>query len=138
MVVTLKGSTFRVHPDPGVMPLMTFAHHAARGTDSFDMAGLAAIYDLLKSCIVDADWARFAQKAVDSRADADELLDVVKQVMGGATERPTVRPSDSSVGPQAESVPSAEGSSSAVVRRLETEGRPSIALMVRQAQASTG
>lgn len=119
------------------MPLMRFAHLAQKGIDSNDMDGLVAIYDLLRAVIADEDWRRFEEHASVTRADGDDLLAVVKQAMALISERPTVRPSDSSDGPPATNVSSAGDSSSRVIHRLEQEGRPSLALMVQQREQAS-
>jgi hypothetical protein len=129
-----EGQSFALATKVGLMPLMRFAHLAQKGIDAADMDGLVAIYDLLRNVIADEDWGRFEEHASVTRADGDDLLEVVKQAMAAISERPTDRPSDSSDGPQATSDSSADVSSSPVIHRLEQEGRPSIALMVQQAQ----
>lgn len=117
----------------GLMPLMRFAKVAKARVDSADLAGLAAMYDLLEQCIAESDWDRFEAHADKSRADGDDLMAVVGRVFEVLTERPTSRPSDSSDGPATTSAKSEGGSSGeALVASLEAEGRPSWALMARQ------
>ena len=136
--LTFAGESFAVADKIGWMPLMRFARLAKDGVDTDEMEGLAAIYDLLRDCILEQDWARFEAHATKVRA-GEELLQVVSQAVALITARPTSQPSDSSGGPPTTSGSSADGSGSPVtslVERLEREGRPSIAYMVQQAQAS--
>jgi hypothetical protein len=117
---------------------MRFARLAKDGVDSDEMEGFAAIYDLLRECIHEDDWDRFEAHASKVHA-GEELMQVVSEAMTLITARPTNQPSDSSDGPQTTSGSSADGFGSPVtslVERLESQGRPSIAYMVEQAQAS--
>lgn len=133
-VITFAGKPFRVAEKVGLMPLLKFAHLAKLGVDGDDMEGLVAIYDLLVNVIDPVDWDAFEQHSIEVRASGDDLMEVVTQAIQAITARPTVRPSDSSDGPARTKDSSPDDSSSRVIRRLEKEGRPSIALMVRQAQ----
>lgn len=133
-VLTFAGKPFKVADKLGLMPLLRFAHLAKQGVDSDDMEGLVAIYDLLVNVIAPEDWEAFEQHAVDVRAEGEALMAVVTQAIGLIAQRPTERPSDSSDGSPTTRGSSTDDSSSRVIRRLEKEGRPSIALMVRQAQ----
>lgn len=132
--LTFEGQSFTLASKVGLMPLMKFAHIARQGVDANDMEGLVAIYDMLRNVIADEDWERFESHATTVRADGDDLMGLVQQAIQAISERPTERPSDSSDGPQTTSDSSAGDSSSRVIRRLEEQGRPSLALMVQQAQ----
>lgn len=132
--VEFAGERFTIADRIGLMPLMRFAKVAQRGVDSNELEGLTAMYDLLEQCIADQDWQRFQAHADKVRADGDQLMAVVKDVMEALSRRPTSRPSDSSDGPSTASTSSAVDSSSQVIARLEREGRPSLALMVQRAQ----
>jgi hypothetical protein len=133
--VSFKGAEFAISDKIGLMPLMKFARAAQSGLDSADMQGLAAMLDLLEQCIADDEWPRFDAHATKTRADDEELLQVVKDVTAILTERPTSRPSDSSAGPQ-QTAPTSEEDSSAleVVRRLKSQGRPDLAMAVLRQQ----
>jgi hypothetical protein len=136
--LVFAGETFTVADRMGWMPLMRFAQLSKAGVDTDDMDGLAAVYDLLRECIADDDWPRFEAHATKVRA-GEELLEVVKDAITLISARPTRQPSDSSAGQLSTSGPSADGSGSPVtslIERLEAQGRPSIAYMVAQAQAS--
>lgn len=131
--------TFRIADRIGLMPLMQFAHLATEGIDFYDVQCLATVYDVLRQCIHEDDWARFEAHSTKVRADDQDMMRVVAEAIAVATARPTSQPSDSSDGQPTMSGPSADGSGSQVtslVERLESQGRPSIAYMVEQAQAS--
>lgn len=127
--VEFGGETFAVAERIGHMALMRFAKAAQSGADTADMSGLSAMYDLLEQCIEPQDWARFEKVADRTRADGEELMQVVVAVMTGLTDRPTSQPSDSSAGLR-RTDPSSTGDSS--LRALD--GRPDLQLMVAQAQ----
>lgn len=127
------GETFQVADKVALMPLMRFAQVAQAGVDSNEMAGLAALGDLLDKCIAPSDLAKFNRVATANDADGDDLMEVVKEVFQIITERPTSRPSDSSDGSSTTSESSAVVYSSPVTR-LEKQGRPDLALLTRRAQ----
>jgi hypothetical protein len=143
-VVRLKGEEFRAAWPVPAMALAEFAHVAQDGANSDDMTGLAAMYDLFESVIEPEDWDRFKRHAKKSRATDKDLMLLVRKVITGQTDRPTVRPSVSSDGPEV-TAPSSESEQDSseepadlhlrVVRRLEAEGRPDKALLVFQAGA---
>jgi hypothetical protein len=133
--VEFHGETYRIADKIGLMPLMRFAKTAQEGVDSNDMDGLVAMYDLMEQCLIDEDWAKFTTAATKHRADGEELMAVVKQAIETMAERPTQRSSDSSDGPPSISGNSTADSSSLVVRRLEKQGRPDLALLVRRTEA---
>jgi hypothetical protein len=132
--VEFAGEHFEVAEKIGLMPLMRFAKVAKAGVDSDSQAGLVAMYDLLEQCIAPQDWPRFEAHADKVRADGEQLMKVVSDVLEVVTQRPTQRPSASSDGPQTVSESSAANSSDAVIRRLEEKGRPDLALVVLETQ----
>jgi hypothetical protein len=134
--IQFGGETFAVAERIGTMPLMQFAKIAKGGTDSDTMAGFTALYDLLEQCIDPADWQRFQDVATRTRADSKDLMTVIGRAVGAMTDRPTLRPSDSSDGPASTPPNSAGDLSSRVVQRLEEQGRPDQAFMVRMADRS--
>jgi hypothetical protein len=98
--VDFLGKSFRMADRIGLMPLMKFAHAASAGLDSDDMAGLVAMYEMIRDCVHPEDWPRFEQHAVEERADSEQLMALVGRVIETLSARPTRRPTDSSVGPQ--------------------------------------
>ena len=120
--VTLAGKEFRVAEAVGLMPLLKFSHAANLRTD--DDRAYAAMYEILRDVILEAedpcgscpgckqaglgatardcrmadegDWDRFQDWAVECKADADELLEVVAQAIKIISARPTApRPGSS-------------------------------------------
>ena len=89
------GTKYRVAPKVGLMPMLKFAHAANKGTESGDMEGMAAMYDMLRACIWKEDWDAFEQAATDNNADDTDLLDVVTRVTEIVAARPTRAPSAS-------------------------------------------
>lgn len=124
--VEFFGKRFRIAEKIGLMPLMKFAH-AASNQDAMaagDMDALASIYEMLRDCIYGGnglepgeegydpgDWKKFERYAVEVKADHDELLPVVSQVIEMLTARPTREPSGSSAGQPATSRSSTANSS---------------------------
>lgn len=144
-VVQFKGEEFRATFPVPPMALMEFAHVAQDGTESGELEGLAAMYDLLESVIDPEDWLRFRKHAKKSRATDADLMLLTRRIIRGEVDRPTERPSDSSDGPS-RTEPNSEGDSSSlepalrVVKREEASGRPDRALMVlmaHEARAAT-
>jgi hypothetical protein len=69
----------------------------------------------------ETEWDRFTEHATDMKADGEELMDVIKKVMGVVAARPRKRRSDSSArSPQTS--PSSKVSSSSPVTNVPLEG----------------
>lgn len=118
--VEFLGERFRISSSVGLMPMLKFAQYTDMTTS--DPKALAAMYALLRDCIErgnpgcgkcpsckadderackdydPGDWDRFERHAIDTKADADELLDVVTRAMELIAGRPTEPPSPSSPG----------------------------------------
>lgn len=120
--VTLAGRDFRVAAKVGLMPLLKFSHAANLSTS--DERAYSAMYQILRDVIKGADrpcgdcagcksadrtpthrdclladhgdWDAFEDWAVECKADADELLDVVGDAIKVISARPTGSPSGSS------------------------------------------
>lgn len=85
--VELKDEKFRLREKIGVMAMFKWSASADMDTDN--PKALAAIYAMLKSVILRDDWYNFESHAIDTDADAEELLDVIAkglEIIGG---RPT-------------------------------------------------
>ncbi len=109
--VELLGKQFRIAEKIGLMPLLKFASASDMSTE--DPRALSAIYSLLKDCVYEGtpgcgeceqctagqetacktydkgDWGAFEQHAIDTKADAEELLAVITQVLEVVSGRPT-------------------------------------------------
>jgi hypothetical protein len=156
--VELRGRRFAVRPQGvSLLGLMKFAVIAKTGIRDDDAEGLAAVYELLRTCIAEDEWPAFEQHANKVGADGTDLQQVIAQAVnasqalraGGA--RPTQPSSGSPAGPPTTAPSSAAGSSSPapsdpirmgderVQRRLEAQGRRDLGLVVLKArEASTG
>lgn len=121
-VVTLAGRDFRVAEKVGLMPLLKFSHAANLRAD--DARAYVAMYEILRDVIMEAedpcgecdgcktagtgatardcnfadegDWDKFQEHAVECKAEADELFEVVEQAIKLISARPTESPSSSS------------------------------------------
>jgi hypothetical protein len=136
--VDFMGEQFAIADKVGLMPLLKFARAARSGLDSADVEGMAAMLDMLEQCIADDEWTRFETHATKTRADDDDLMQVIKDVTSQLSARPTSRPSVSSDGPPSIVTTSEENSSSLeVVRRLNSgpHPRPDLAMAVLRQSA---
>jgi hypothetical protein len=96
--VSLKGAEFAMADRIGLAPLILLAVAGSRGVDSSDAQGLVALHDVLNDCLAEAEHDRFWRHAVDTKADGDDLMTVVKDVIEALSARPTGSPSGSSAG----------------------------------------
>lgn len=96
--VEFMGQWFRMADSIGLMPLLAFANSAKKGAQSEDMDGLAAMYALIRDCIHDEDWPRFERVAMDTKAEGDDIFEVVGRVMEKLSARPRERRGNSSAG----------------------------------------
>jgi hypothetical protein len=94
-VVECMGKEFRVAAAVGLMPLLRFAYFAKQGVDSRDIEGMAAVYEMLKDCIHEEDWAAFEQHTIDNKGFIDDLLPVVQQAIQVISANPTGEQSNS-------------------------------------------
>ena len=128
------GERFDLSTEVSEWALMEFAEVAADGVDGNMMAGLAAMMRLVKECVDPHDLSRFVATARRNRAKSEHLLPVLEATFNVTTQRPTMRPSDSSDGPSA-TVPSSVVNS--VDRGLERlNGRPDLQLAVLHARSA--
>lgn len=120
-----EGEEFRVvDAVPSLLPLMQFsAAMAAVDDGSIDMAGLAAMYNMLRYCIHADDWARFEKLAMKTGAGAEDLLPITETVWEAVTSRPTEGPSGSPDGPSRTGMSSKAGSRKRKGRGSGKKGR---------------
>lgn len=85
--VELSGKKFRVREKIGALAMLKWA--AASELDTDDPRALGAIYAMIRSVIMKADWADFESTALDDDSDAEELLDVVSKALEIVSGRPT-------------------------------------------------
>ncbi len=119
------GETFAVRQKVSTMPLLKFADVAEQGAQAEEMAGLAAMYQLITSCVVPGDVARFERTATDNGSDSAELMEVCGALYRAVTGRPTRELSDSAGGLSTTSESSREPSSSEESSTLERGWRDS-------------
>ena len=94
--VELNGKQFRLAQKVGLMPLLKFSAFA--GTTTQDPRALGAMYSMLRDVIDPDEWQAFEDHATDSKADADELLDVISKALELIAGRPTEPSEPSSAG----------------------------------------
>lgn len=118
--VEFMGRRFRIADRIGLMPLLKFATYADVATD--DPKALAAMYQMLRDCIYPGvpgcgecedceagndractdyergDWQAFEDHAIETKAEADDLVAVISKVIELIAGRPTKQPSPSSPG----------------------------------------
>jgi hypothetical protein len=94
--ITLNGKKFRIADKVGLMPLLKFSAFSDMTTS--DSRALGAMYAMLRDCIHADDWRAFEDHATDSKADAEELLDVISTAIELISGRPTEPPAASSAG----------------------------------------
>lgn len=128
------GHTIRVHPNLSDLALIEFMESAV-AIDSMDGAdAMVAVSRMLRSLVHPDDWSTFWDAARANRQQIDDMTGLAEKLIESLTDRPTERPSDSSDGPPSTDEKSPVVSSSPVVRRLEQQGRPDLALMVVKTQ----
>lgn len=132
--VAFFGETFIAPDRINTRRLLRFSAMAARGLDTADTAGMAALDGLIDQCLRPEDVQRFDDLCDVKRPAAEELMEFVAEMMAAITDRPTSRPADSSAGPQTIAPKLMDDSSSRVIADLK--GRPDLQLMVMNAQES--
>jgi hypothetical protein len=129
-----------------LLALMKFATIAKSGKTSDDMEGLAALYTLLRTCIADDAWDAFEDHANAVGADG-EATDAGRHRRGDGGRRPpyTAALAARRVGrrqpgrarrparPRRRRPPVRQGDPR-VQQRLEDQGRPDLALVVKRAR----
>jgi len=150
--VEFFGEHFRLSDRVGLMPMMEFALAGQKGLDSEDMAGLAAMYKLIRSVIHrpplldengekvrdengralrdETEWTRFSELAEDESADGEEIMAFVNRAMEVLSARPPKRREVSSASSPQTSATSRPASSSRATHP-EVDGLVSIADLAR-------
>ncbi|MFC9973540.1 hypothetical protein ACFVH6_21865 [Spirillospora sp. NPDC127200] len=132
--VEVLGDHYRVGEKVGLMPMMRFAHVAKQGTDSADMEGMDAMYQMLRDCIHPSDWDRFERDMTAKKADDHDLMTCVQQAMTIISARPTRQRSASSSG-RSTTTPTSTDSSSEAAADPRAEGMVSVADLARASGA---
>lgn len=125
----------RVNPGFGDLDLADFLD-SATAVDTDDIRAAGFVKEALRAAVHPEDFDAFWSTAKRERQGIEDVLEVLILAIEAVTARPTVRPSDSSDGPGSTTLSSVGGSSSRVIERLEAEGRPSVAVMVRNAASA--
>jgi hypothetical protein len=141
-VVEFLGEKFRIAENIGAMPLLAFANASKKGLDTEDMAGMAAMYAMIRDVIHrpklydehgqrvtdevtgkpahdESEWQRFEELAIDEQADGEQLMEFVSEVMGVISARPPKRRGISSASSPTISPKSRASSSSPAIRAID-------------------
>lgn len=157
--IEFLGERFRLAEAIGLMPLMAFAATSKQGANADDMAGLAAMYQLIRDTVdqtrpptidpatgeqkIDAagepewdgpsEWMRFEQHAIDAKADGEDLMDFIGRAMSVVAARPRKPRSGSSPGSRPTPEKLRDDSSSPAIRRTipQAEGLVSVMELAR-------
>lgn len=127
------GQTLRVDPDLSDLAMVDFVEQAATLEATDGAAALAAVKGMLRSLVHGEDFDTFWKLARENRQQIEDMSELAQAILVAVTERPTERPSGSSDG-QPSTVASSTAGSSSPVTRLESQGRPELALVVKQTQ----
>ncbi len=96
--IIFYGEQFQIADEVGGMVMFDFADVAARGIDSNEMEGLAAMRALIKDCLADGEWQRFHDATIRHKVPPDVLMAVATKVYEVISSRPTESPSGSAGG----------------------------------------
>lgn len=125
----------RVHPDLSNLLLVDFMIAAEKIDADDDPQGATKMTrDLFTGLVHPDDFDRFWAAARRGRQQVKDLMVVAFTLMEELSERPTKRRSTSSTGRRTTGQKSRGDSSSRVIQRLERQGRPDLAVIVRDAQ----
>lgn len=123
----------RVHPDLTDLLLVEFLRRAGQ-IDENDPGAMDALMGFFESLVHPDDFKAFWQESLKHRQMVRDLMRTVQQLLEGLSDRPTRGRSGSSAGRPNTARKSRRDSSSRVIRQLEKDGRPDLALVVVQAQ----
>jgi hypothetical protein len=142
------GESVRVHPALSDLAFIDFMDEAGQleipeDLDAEDMTpeqrtqilnANTSVKRFLRQVIHPEDFERFWVTARAHAATMADLMVLAQTVVSGVAGRPTQSRSGSSPGREPTPLESGAGSSSAVVRRLESAGRPDLAVIVSMAE----
>lgn len=127
------GRTFRVHPDLTDLNLLAFLDQAGEIDESDEKGAMTLVTGQLRGLVHPDDWAEFLAHSIAERQHYLDLMVLMKGLIEAVSDRPTKRLSGSQPGRRKTKGKSKAPSSSRVIRRLESAGRPDLALAVVQA-----
>lgn len=128
--------TLRVDPDVTDADMLDWLEDVGQ-LDENDPKAQVAVKDMMRRVVAGDDFDLFWRTAKAHKQSIEQRMEVIAQVVAALSGHPTSRPSDSSGGP-ARTVPSSPADFAlAAQRRLESAGRPDLAvapMRFRQAQ----
>lgn len=126
------GMEVRVQPEFGELYFLDWVEEFA-SVDENDPKAMGAVKRFAQGMVHGDDFAEFWRLAQRNRQTVEDISKVVNAVLEAVTGRPTKQPSDSSDGRPVIATSSKVGSFGQVIERLETSGRPDLALVHVQA-----
>lgn len=130
------GQQFRVNPDLSDDYTMADLSELIITVDTMDGFGqIAAVKRLLRMLVDPRDFDAVWRLGRDNGQTFADLGELAQSLIVAVTDRPTVRPEGSSVGPRPTEGNSGDDSSLQVQRDLEQRGRPDLALIVQEVRS---
>lgn len=136
------GKTFRIHPDFSDLNLVEFMRQAVDIDEGDERTAMDLVMAQFGGIVHPDEFDTFLSESIAGRQNSRDLMGLMKSLNEALAGRPTRRPSDSPSGRRKTKGKSKGASSNrardggtakAVIRRLETAGRPDLALTVVEA-----
>lgn len=127
------GAQLRVNPELSELSALDFAERAMT-VDEDSPEAFVMVKDQFRAYVHQDDFAEFWSLTQKNRLGLGDLLEFMKRLVGGLTERPTMQPSVSSDGPPSMPENSKDDSSTRVIRQMEEQGRPDLAWVYEMAR----
>jgi hypothetical protein len=124
--VAFKGEEFAPREKVNQMRVMRLAALARAEADGAVMDQWAALYETVEHLLRADDFARFMDACDREGVDIGELYEFVGKMLGALSDRPTVRPVDSSPGPS--TAPESSESRLEELASIKFAGRPDMYL----------
>jgi hypothetical protein len=124
------GATLRTHPGLTDLMLIDVIETVGEAEDADGLEALRMFRGLVASLVHPDDVDDLWRLAKANGQTSSDIGDMCEQIIEAVTDRPTVRPSESSDGPHSTGRNSVAGSSSPAIALLEGKGRPDLALVV--------
>lgn len=126
------GMEVRVQPEFGELYFLDWAEEFS-SVDENDPKAMGAVKRFARGMVHEDDFAEFWRLAQRNHQSVEDITRVINTVLAAVAGRPTKQPSDSSDGRSVTGTSSKVGSFGQVIERLETSGRPDLALVHVQA-----
>lgn len=125
--------TVRAHPELSDTSYVDFIDEYG-SLEATDPKAAVAVKAFMRAVIHPGDFDLFWSTGKKHRVKQEQFAEVANSLIEAITKRPTERPNDSSVGQSRTAMSSTGDSYSRVIKELETEGRPDLALVYDEAR----